>query len=126
MAITFQTQKTTNAPLTYRDTALQGTKSGVSSVPCELTGFNIINSDTADVYVKFYDASSGSTTVGTTVPILTVYVPASSTIFQPHRWKDSIKYFATAMTIVSVTTLADSGTTNPGTATYIEVYYKST
>jgi hypothetical protein len=41
-------------------------------------GWHIQNLDTTDNYVHFYDALTANVTVGTTTPVFTLWVPASS------------------------------------------------
>ena len=115
-----------NSPKVYRDTTFTNVVVGVSSASSELTGWNIINNDTASVYVKFFDvASSGTVTLGTTAPVKVLQVPANSTVYMEHRFRESQYYFQNGISAVSVSGLADSSTVAPGTATYIEVYYKT-
>lgn len=109
-------------PNVYRDTALTNVAVGITT-PCNLTGWNIINTNSSDVYVKCFDASSGSVTVGTTTVVKTLLVPANSTVFQEHIKNNSQYYFATALSLACVTGLADSNTTAPTTAIYIEIFY---
>jgi hypothetical protein len=112
-----------NAPKVYLDTALTNTVVGATIAPCNLTGWNIINANTSDVYVKFFDVSSGTVTLGTTQPVKTLLVPSSSTIYLEHNKEISQYYFSTALSLVCVTGLAVSNTTAPTTAIYIETYY---
>lgn len=117
----------TDAPKTYRDTALTNTVVGISTQSSDLIGWNIINLDSSTVYVKFYDiASSGSVTLGTTEPVKVLLVPSNSTVYMEYNKFQSQYYFKNGICAVSVTGIADSSTTAPTTATYVEIYYKTT
>lgn len=105
----------------YRNTALSSTDvqaQVASAAGLYIRGFNIINPNPTDVYVKFYDALATDVTVGTTTPILTLFVP-SGTVFEPYRKDNVIAFFSTACTLACVTGLADSNTTAPSTAIHI-------
>lgn len=110
----------------YRNTALSSTD--VQAVACgtaglNIRGFNIINPNTTDVYVKFYDALATNVTVGTTTPILTLFVPANGSVFEPFENNKVVAFFNTAITLACVTGLADSSTTAPTTAIHISFQY---
>lgn len=115
-----------NSPRVYRDTALTNVPVGIASsgiTHIQLTGWNIINPNTSDVYVKFYDASSGTVTVGSTTVVKTLLIPANSTVYQEHN-KDNTQYsFIGGMSFACVTGLADSSTTAPTTAIYAEIFF---
>lgn len=116
----------TDSPDKYRDNALTNVAVGVYGSPCELTGWNIINPNTSDVYVKFYNGTSGTVTVGTTTPEMTLFVPPSASVVLEHRKGSGQHYFRTAMTVACVTGLADSNSTAPTTAIYCEILYEKT
>lgn len=113
----------------YRNTALTNTDVQVAVAPAyglKLTGFNVINTaNTADTYLKFYDALSANVTVGTTTPVMVLHIPGGGSIVELARANAEHYIFTTAMTIAAVTTLADSGSTAPTTAIYVELYYSN-
>jgi hypothetical protein len=116
----------TDSPKVYRDTAFTNVVIGATGSPADLMGWNIINNDTAAVYVKFFDvASSGTVTLGTTLPVKVLMVPAQTTVYMEYKKDQSQYYFASGIAAASVAGLADSNTTAPATATYIEIYYKT-
>jgi len=115
----------TNAPLVYRDTAVTNTAAAVTNRETELMGWNIINPNSTDVYVKFVDASSGTITVGTTAVVRTLLVPANTTIYQNSVTGSPQLYFTTGMSVYAVTALADSNTTAPSTAVHLCIMYKT-
>lgn len=113
------------SPNVYQDTTLTNVVVGVSSSACELTGWNIINNDAASVYIKFFQGTSGSITLGTTIPFKILQVPAQTTVYLEHDKERGQGYFTEGMSIVSVAGLATSNSSAPGTATYIEIYFKN-
>lgn len=112
----------------YRNTALSNTDvdvavAGVSGL--YVRGFNIINPNSSDVYIKFYNSTAASTTVGTTVPVLSLMVPANGSIFEPFENNKIIALFTTALSIACVTGLADASTTAPTTPIHISLQYSN-
>jgi hypothetical protein len=68
------------------------------------------------------DATAANTTVGTTVPVLTLGMPATS--ITTHTFPNGIQ-FANGITMYSVTELADNGTTGASAnETVVNVTYK--
>lgn len=113
--------------VSFRDTALTSTDVAVKASAGDVYGWNFINPNTVDVYVKFYDATTSSVTVGTTTPVLTILVPAASSgsngmFFQDVQSGPQFR-FSTAITIACVTGIADSSTGAPGTAIHASVRY---
>lgn len=114
--------------LQYRNAALLATKSQVKATGGALVSLKFINPNTVPVYVKMYNAPSASVTVGTTVPQRVELVPPGDgatpgvLIYTPDA--QPVEWFSAGITIAAVTTLADAGTTAPGTAIYAEVDYK--
>lgn len=128
----------TGALIFYRDTSVTSTvESVVSSTggdSCTIRGFNIINSNTYPVYLKFYNIASGSVTVGTSTITGLLQIPQNGSIFenQSHLYKDGdgnitgdggLRYlnFDTALSIACTKNLADSDTTNVTTGIYVEL-----
>lgn len=110
----------------FIDTAVLATAVGVAECGVgglTVRGFNIINPNNTDVYVKFYDNFDGDVTVGTTAPNMTLLVPANGSILEPFQSQKAIYYFSTAITIVAVTGLADSSTTAPASGVYVQLQY---
>lgn len=108
----------------YRNTALSSTDvqaQVASAAGLYIRGFNIINPNSTDVYVKFYDALAADVTVGTTTPALTLFVPANGTIFEAYDRNKIVEFFSTACTLACVTGIADNSTTAPSTAIHISI-----
>lgn len=110
----------------YRNTALSSTDVQVqvsNASGIAVRGFNFINPNSTDVYVKFYDALAANVTVGTTTPILTLMVPSNGSIFEAYDQNKTIAFFSTALTVACVTGLADNDTTAPSTAIHASIQY---
>lgn len=111
----------TNSNLDLRKTDLTKIKTTVKVGETNLMGWNIINPNATAVYVKFYDALLADVTVGTTVPILTLMVPANGSVYQQ---PDCIQQNASVGLVVLATSLlADTDTTDVTTPIQINVKY---
>lgn len=99
-----------NAPF-YRSN-LAATAVAVATKPTYLSGYNVANSNSAIVYVQFFDAASaGAVTVGTTAPTMVLAVPGNGVI-------DGIQIGQVAfqLGIVVAATTTATGSTAPATA----------
>lgn len=77
----------------------------------ELGAYHCLNPNASAVYIQIFDAASGSITLGTTVPKLSLGLPAAAA--GNVEWANGIN-FATAINVAATTTAA--GSTAPGTA----------
>jgi len=59
-------------------TALTNTAQAVSSTPARIFGYWITNPNAAVEYIQFYNQLAANVTVGTTIPFMTISIPASS------------------------------------------------
>ena len=112
----------------YRQTALDETKRSVKANAGNVYGFTFINSNTVPVYIKFYNALVGDVTVGTTVPLTVLMVPAGNGT-TPGQVVATVEdapfaHFNTGITIAAVTGVADSSTGAPTTDLHAEVVYR--
>lgn len=110
----------------FRDTDVTDELVGVAECGVgglTVRGFNIINPNNTDVYVKFFDNFDFDITLGTTTPNMTLLVPANGSIFEPFQSQKAIYYFSTAINIAAVTGLADSSTTAPASGVYVQLQY---
>lgn len=95
----------------------------ISASECNLYGFDILNLDAAVRYVKLYDAATiASVTLGTTVPVMIIPVPASG-------GRDAfpnipLHHFTTGIVAAMTTTAALAGVTGPTTDAYAMFYIK--
>jgi hypothetical protein len=84
----------------------------------ELNWWHIVNQDSVDAWVHFYDsATAAAVTVGTTTPIVTLWIPASSgvdagspVVFDSGRGLE----FSLGIVIAATTTLAGSAAPTNG------------
>ncbi len=108
---------------TNRQPALTNTAVAVKATAGKLYGYNIFNPGTALAYVHFYDVASGSVTVGTTTPKLSIALPSNASAFvgDDTGFGDIPVDFTTAITIAASTT--PGGGTAPGTALVTNLYY---
>ena len=89
----------------------------------KLYGYSISNTTASAFYVKFYNILSGSVTVGTSAIIMTLYVPASTTIsgqFSADLGLDC----STAISYATTANAADNDTTVIGAGPLIQIIYK--
>ena len=111
----------------YRNTSVGGTKVQALAAPNQfgyfIRGFNVINPNTTDVYLKFYDALSANVTVGTTTPTLTLMIPASGSVYEPYDINKVVMFANNGVTIVAVTGLADSSTAAPSSNIHVSFQY---
>lgn len=89
-----------------------------------LYGMSITNTSTATVYVKFYNATSG--TLGTGTPVITIGIPGNSTddtLFS-QMFPMGVE-FSTGICVGAGTGVADADNTDPGTnAVVANIFYK--
>lgn len=97
----------------------------VKNAPGQLYGWSITNTTTATVFVKFYDATSG--TLGTGTPVLTIGIPGNSTddTLAMQSFGGLGLAFATGICVGAGTGVADADNTNPGANGVVaNIYYK--
>jgi len=101
-----------------------GTLTVVKNAPGQLYGWDITNTTTAAVFVKFYDATSG--TLGTGTPVMTVGIPGNAS--DDTLSSKSMAYgiiFATGICVGAGTGVADNDTGDPGANGVVaNIYYK--
>lgn len=93
-----------------RDIDLDETETAIKATAGKLYGWYLYNDGAAEVYVKVYNATTATVVVGTTVPDLTIPVPAGSAA--------NVEYtngiaFSTAITAAATTLVADNDATAP-------------
>lgn len=114
------TPTATAAALTpFRNTALTATPVQVKSGAGRVYQYSFYNPTNAAVYVHFYNALPANITAGTTVPLVTLGVPAGSSL--DGAWSASPAAFGTAISIAASTAVA--GTGNPSTGILAQIGY---
>lgn len=106
--------------LMYRKADLAATAAAVKASSTRLFTVNIDNTaNAAKTYVHFYDALAANVTVGTTVPVKTLVVPASGGY--DFYWVKP-PAFAIGLTIAATTTVG--GLTAPSSSVLINIDYR--
>lgn len=104
----------------FRSADQDNVATAVKTAEGNLYGFIVENPNGSKAYLQFYDTAAAGVTVGTTTPVLTVFVPANgATDCFPVV---PLRHFSTAMTIAATTTAA--GGTDPTTGLVVNVFYK--
>lgn len=105
----------------FRDSDIGNTVSGVKSASTTIHAILIDNTaNAATTFVKLYNVTSGSVTIGTTAPDMIIPIPASSkrTLF----FLEGL-IFGTALTAAAVTAGGTAGTTSPTSDVALEILY---
>lgn len=74
----------------------------------------------AATYCKIFNVAAGSVVVGTTAPDMTILVPSATKITMV--FPDGLD-FGTALSVASVTTKAESGSTSPSSSFAVKIVY---
>lgn len=110
------TPTTTSGCLTFRSIDLDETEEEVKATAGNIYGYYFYNAAASIRYLKFYNATAASTTVGTTTPMRTYPIPAGA------AGHVSLAYpiaFSTALSVAVTTGLADNDTGAPGANEFI-------
>ena len=117
--------ETANGMTISRDIDLDnGTLTVVKNSAGQVYGWDITNTTTATVFVKFYDATSG--TLGTGTPVMTIGIPGNAN--DDTLSSKSLPFgiaFATGICVGAGTGVADADNTDPGANGVVaNIYYK--
>lgn len=111
----------------FRSIDLDETEEEVKATAGQVYGIFAINTTNATLFLKFYNATTGNTTVGTTTPVLTLPVPGNNDT-DGAGFYISLPVgieFTTAITVACTTGVADNDTTGPGAnGCIVQVFYK--
>jgi hypothetical protein len=94
----------------FRSLDLDETEEEIKATAGQLYGYYFANTNAAARYLKFYNATAANVTVGTTTPVLTFYLPATSA---GHVEFSQGIAFSTAITAAATTGVADNDTGAP-------------
>jgi hypothetical protein len=116
------TPTTTSGCSIFRSLDLDESEEEVKATAGNVYGYYFYNAAASIRYLKFYNATAANTTVGTTTPVLTIPVPATTAGHVTFPYAVS---FATAISAAVTTGLADADTGAPAANDFIlNVYYK--
>jgi len=116
------TPTTTGGCTIFRTLDLDETEEEVKATAGNVYGYYFYNAATSVRYLKFYNATAASVSVGTTTPVLTFPLPASSA---GHIMFPYAAGFSTAICVAATTGLADADTGAPAANDVIlNVFYK--
>lgn len=106
----------------FRSIDLDESEEQIKATAGSLYGYYFANTNASARYLKFYNATAASVTVGTTTPVMTLYLPPTSA---GHVGFAVPIAFDTAITAAATTGVADSDTGAPGANEVIlNCYYK--
>lgn len=110
------TPTTTSGCSTFRSLDLDETEEEVKATAGNVYGYYFYNAASSVRYLKFYNATAASVSVGTTTPLRTYPVPAGAAghVALPYPIG-----FSTAISVAVTTGLADNDTGAPGTNDFI-------
>jgi hypothetical protein len=92
---------------------------GTANTPGVVSGWYIYNSNNVVTYVQFFNTGSAAVTIGTTAPAYSIGIPALSAA---NLMSPTGIAHTTAISIAATTTR--TGSTAPGTAIDMNIFYK--
>ena len=105
----------------FRSVDLDETEEEIKASAGQVFGWYIFNGASSTRYVKFYNATAASVTVGTTTPVLTIPVPAGAAA---NVFSEIGIAFSTAISAAATTGVADADTGAPGAnEVIVNVFY---
>jgi hypothetical protein len=97
----------------FRSIDLDESEEQVVARECVVFSIYASNTNASARWLKLYNATAAATTVGTTTPVATFYLPASGA--NPMKFDSTVGLrFDTALSAAVVTGVADNDTTGPG------------
>jgi hypothetical protein len=127
-AIETATESAVGGLSVFRSLDLDESEEEVKATAGKLWKLRIANFATAPVYVKLYNATAASVTVGSTTPMDTIVVPAataSDATILTETFGGKGLTFSTALSIAATTALADADTGAPAAnACVVSAYYE--
>lgn len=116
------TPTTTSGCTIFRSIDLDESEEEIKATAGNVYGYYFYNAAASIRYLKFYNLTAANTTVGTSTPVLTIPVPATTA---GHVTFPYAVGFSTAISAAVTTGLADNDTGAPGANDFIiNVYYK--
>lgn len=106
-----------------RTVAMSSSATLIAAGSLTIVGWNLINPNSANAYLKLYNAASaGAVIVGTTSPVKTLLIPGAGLFFLSNEDKFQ-QNFSLGIVAAVVTGIADNNTTAPSTGCYVEILY---
>lgn len=126
MAIDQINISTPSTLISFTDTVLGNAVDGVKASSAKLYSVIVDNSANggAASYVKIFNATTGSITLGTTAPDIIIYVPGGA-ILTTAFFTGAVQgvTLATALSVACVTTGGTAGTTSPSSSVAVTINY---
>ena len=110
-------------PNRFRNVSVSNTALLVAAGSKVIVGWNLINTNSTSCFLKIYNAATaGAVIVGTTIPIVTLMIPAAGLFFLSNE--DKFQVGLNLGIVVAVTTgIADTDNTAPVTGCLVEISY---
>lgn len=117
--VPMQSSPATSGGLSYSWNSIKATATSIKGSAGQVYGRYIYNNNSSVMYVQFFNTASGSVTLGTTTPVYSIGIPATSgaNVFIPQGIAHS-----TAITIAATTTA--TGSSNPTNNVDINIFFK--
>lgn len=107
---------------TFFNSALFATVVAIKASAGKLYGYNLYNPNTSTVFIQFFDAATGSVTLGTTAPKFSLALPSNTNAFVGLDTNFPIGItFSTAISAAATTTAA--GSVAPSTGLVTNIWY---
>ena len=117
-----QTPTTTGGLSTFRSIDIDETEEEIKATAGQVFGWYLTNLATTRRYIKFYNATAASVTVGSTTPFLTIPLDAGQSANV--EFTNGIA-FSTAISVAATNLLADNDATAPGANEVVgNIFYK--
>lgn len=111
----------------FRSLDLDETEEDVKTSPGQVYGMWVTNTATSTRFIKFYNATAASVTVGSTTPVITIGIPGnSSDDVSGHFANGGLGLeFDTAISVAATTGIADADTGAPSANdVLVNIFYK--
>lgn len=117
----------TNGLTIFRSLDLDESEEEVKGTAGVVYGMWVHNAATSTRFIKFYDATAASVTVGTTTPVITIAIPGNTSddVSGSFNVGGLGIGFATAITVAATTAVADNDTGAPSANdVVVNIFYK--
>lgn len=117
---------TTNGLSIFRSLDLDETEEQVKATAGQVYGLWFSNTTASTIWLKFYNATAASVTVGTTTPVITLGLPGNSSDTISGVFSSTMGIaFDTAITVAATTGVLDTDTAGPAAnGCIVNIFYK--